>query len=137
MDASRGNRNINTLLSALISLKNRRYNRHETVACDDFICDFGLENRLLCLIFLVMLLYIVERTGNKEPDIRIMQQPYKRQYRELSDETKEKISAANRNRPKSEMHRQHISQAMKDYWAKVPHRPVSGDVTTYQGEENG
>ena len=137
MDASRGNRNINTLLSALISLKNRRYNRHETVACDDFICDFGLENRLLCLTFLVMLLYIVERTGNKEPDIRIMQQPYKRQYRELSDETKEKISAANRNRPKSEMHRQHISQAMKDYWAKVPHRPVSGDVTTYQGEENG
>ena len=60
-------------------------------------------------------------------------QLYKRQYRELSDETKEKISAANRNRPKSEMHRQHISQAMKDYWAKVPHRPSSGDVTTYQG----
>ena len=89
------------------------------------------------LDFLVMLLYIVERTGNKEPDVRIMQQPYKRQYRELSDETKEKISAANRNRPKSEMHRQHISQAMKDYWAKVPHRPSSGDVTTYQGEENG
>jgi hypothetical protein len=64
-------------------------------------------------------------------------QPYKRQYRELDDETKQKISAANRNRPKSEMHRQHISQSMKDYWAKVPHRPSSGDVTTYQGEENG
>ena len=64
-------------------------------------------------------------------------QPYKRQYRELSDETKEKISAANRNRPKSETHRQHISQSMKKYWEQIPHRPVSGGVTTYQGEENG
>lgn len=114
------------LLSALISLKNRRYNRHKTVACDDFVCDLRLENRLLCLTFLLMLLYIVERTGNKEPDVRIMQQPYKRQFRELSDETKEKISAANRNRPKSEMHRQHISQSMKKYWEQIPHRPVSG-----------
>ena len=112
--------------SALISLKNRRYNRHKTVACDDFVCDLRLENRLLCLTFLLMLLYIVERTGNKEPDVRIMQQPYKRQFRELSDETKEKISAANRNRPKSEMHRQHISQSMKKYWEQIPHRPVSG-----------
>ena len=64
-------------------------------------------------------------------------QKVKRQYRELDDETKAKISASNRNRPKSESHRLRISQAMKDYWAKVPHRPVSGDVTTYQGEENG
>lgn len=63
-------------------------------------------------------------------------QTYKRQYRELSDETKEKIAAANRNRPKSQIHRQHISQAMKDYWANVPHRPGSGS-TTYQGAENG
>ena len=62
---------------------------------------------------------------------------YRRQYRELSDVTKEKIAQATRNRPKSEAHRQHISQAMKDYWATVPHRPSSGDVTTYQGEENG
>lgn len=53
-------------------------------------------------------------------------QPYKRQYRELSDETREKIAAANRNRPKSEIHRQHISQAMKDYWKQVPFRPSSG-----------
>jgi hypothetical protein len=53
-------------------------------------------------------------------------QPYKRQYRELSDETKEKISAANRNRPKSDIHKQHISQSMKKYWEQIPHRPVSG-----------
>lgn len=51
---------------------------------------------------------------------------YKRQYRELDDTTKEKISQANRNRPKSEIHRQRISQAMKDYWKTIPHRPASG-----------
>ena len=62
---------------------------------------------------------------------------YRRQYRELSDETKEKIAQANRNRPKSDLHKQHISQAMKDYWATVPHRPAGSGVTTYQGEENG
>ena len=62
-----------------------------------------------------------------------MQIKYKRQYRELNDETKEKIAAANRNRPKSDLHRQHISQAMKDYWAGVPNRPASGNTTTYQG----
>lgn len=53
-------------------------------------------------------------------------QTYKRQYRELSDETKEKIAVANRNRPKSELHKAHISKAMKDYWKSVPNRPVSG-----------
>ena len=60
-------------------------------------------------------------------------QTYKRQYRELSDETKEKISQANRNRPKSEAHREHISQSMKKYWEQIPHRPDSGYTTTYQG----
>ena len=87
---------------------------------------------VLYLTFLVILLYINERTGIKEPDVRIMQ-PYKRQYRELDDETKQKISAANRNRPKSDIHKQHISQSMKKYWEQIPHRPSSGDVTTYQG----
>ena len=62
---------------------------------------------------------------------------YRRQYRELSGETKAKIAQANRSRPKSEAHRQHISQAMKDYWSQVPRRPAGSGVTTYQGEENG
>ena len=48
---------------------------------------------------------------------------YKRQYRELSDETKQKISNSSRNRPKSDQHKQHISQGMKDYWRNVPNRP--------------
>ena len=48
---------------------------------------------------------------------------YKRQYRELSDETKQKISNSSRNRPKSDQHKQHISQGMKNYWQNVPNRP--------------
>jgi len=53
---------------------------------------------------------------------------YKRQYRELDDETKKKISASSRNKPKSEAHKQHISQAMEKYWLSVPHRPTSGET---------
>jgi hypothetical protein len=48
---------------------------------------------------------------------------YKRQWRELSDEHREKISKATKNKAKSTAHKQHISQAMKDYWKDVPHRP--------------
>ncbi len=52
-----------------------------------------------------------------------MMNNYKRQYRELDDETKEKIAASQRGRTKSESHRQHISQSMTKYWETVPHRP--------------
>ena len=48
---------------------------------------------------------------------------YKRQYRQLDDETMQKISNSSRNRPKSDQHKQHISQGMKDYWQNVPNRP--------------
>ena len=51
---------------------------------------------------------------------------YKRQYRELDDATKKRISAAASGQHKSEQHKQRISQAMKDYWSQVPHRPESG-----------
>lgn len=50
---------------------------------------------------------------------------YKRQYRELDDETKQKISNSSRNRPKSEQHKEHISQGMQNYWKTVPHRPLN------------
>jgi len=53
---------------------------------------------------------------------------YKREYRELDDETKMKIAASQRGRKKSEAHRQHISQAMTEYWQTVPHRPTSGET---------
>ena len=51
----------------------------------------------------------------------------KRQFRELSDVTKQKISDATKGRPKSQSHRQHISQAMTDYWKNIPHRPKPSD----------
>jgi len=56
---------------------------------------------------------------------------YKRQWRELSDEHRTKISNATINKPKSATHRQHIRQGMINYWRTVPHRPdaESGHTT--------
>lgn len=55
---------------------------------------------------------------------------YKRQYREIDNKTKQKISVSSRNKPKSETHKQHISQGMLDYWQTVPHRPDDDGTTT-------
>ena len=52
---------------------------------------------------------------------------YKRQYRQIDDETKMKISLTSRNKPKSELHKQHISQGMEEYWRTVPNRPDDND----------
>ena len=56
---------------------------------------------------------------------------YKRKWRELSDEHKEKLSKAATNKPKSATHRQHIRQGMINYWRTVPHKPdsTSGHTT--------
>lgn len=62
---------------------------------------------------------------------------YKRKWRELSDEHREKISQANTGHPKSAVHRQHISQAMKEYWRDVPHRPHDLSMDEYLGKPNG
>lgn len=53
---------------------------------------------------------------------------YKRQYRQLSDDTKRLLSLKNRGRKKSETHKQHISQSMIDYWKSVPNKPTSGET---------
>ena len=50
---------------------------------------------------------------------------YKRQYRDLPDETKQKISASTKGRAKSYDHKLHISQGMKKYWSSVPSKPQS------------
>ena len=52
---------------------------------------------------------------------------YKRQYRDLPDEVKQKISASTRGRAKSYDHKQHISRGMKKYWSSVPNKPQSHD----------
>lgn len=62
---------------------------------------------------------------------------YKRQYRYLPDEVKQKISDSMRGRAKSYDHKQHISLGMKRYWDTVPTRASSSDTsnTDYQGED--
>lgn len=47
----------------------------------------------------------------------------KRKCRALSEETKAKISRSNKGKPKSALHRIHISQAMVKYWRTVPYKP--------------
>ena len=61
-----------------------------------------------------------------------MEQKYKRQYRQLSDETKEKISNSTRGRAKSSQHKQKISQGMIKYWETIPNKPQtsSGGTST-------
>lgn len=53
----------------------------------------------------------------------------KRIYRELSDETKAKISNSSKGKPKSTSHKIHISQAMCDYWKTIPHKPKEEHTT--------
>jgi len=53
----------------------------------------------------------------------------KRQYRQLNDETKAKISSSCKGKPKSASHRIHISQAMYDYWKTIPHKPKNEPTT--------
>ncbi|MCF2594544.1 hypothetical protein I6E11_12240 [Bacteroides caecigallinarum] len=47
-----------------------------------------------------------------------------RQYRELSDMTKKKISQAMKGKSKSITHREAISNSLKDYWKTVPNKPA-------------
>lgn len=59
------------------------------------------------------------------------QQPYKRQYRELSDETKEKIRQSMLQQPqRSQEWCDKISQSLKDYWQNVPHKPEDNSEDT-------
>ena len=62
---------------------------------------------------------------------------YKRQFRELSDKTKDKISQSTKGKRKSFSHRQHLSQASTDYWKSVPSRGEHLTMQEYlHGEEN-
>ncbi len=50
---------------------------------------------------------------------------YKRHYRDLPDEVKQKISDSTKGKPKSYDHKQHIRQGMLKYWSSVPNRDRS------------
>ena len=58
----------------------------------------------------------------KHPLIKNMSE-YKRQWRELEDSTKEKISKALRGKSKSSFHKENIRRSMLDYWRTVEHKP--------------
>ena len=54
-----------------------------------------------------------------------MEKEYKRQYREQTPETKQKISAALKGRQKSSTHKENISQGLKTYWKDVPSKETT------------
>ena len=60
-----------------------------------------------------------------------MMKQYKRQYRQLSDETKNKISTSTRHKPKSEIHKKRIQQSMLSYWRSVKDRPEDLSMDDY------
>lgn len=51
-----------------------------------------------------------------------MDNVYKRQFREMPQETKDKISAKMRGRKLSQETKNRISQGQKKAWAKIPHQ---------------
>lgn len=65
----------------------------------------------------------------------------KRQFRELSDETKAKISQAMKGKVKTFTHKENISNGLKNYWTTVPNKPTNEKVgnksylTTCQGDK--
>ena len=51
----------------------------------------------------------------------------KRQFRDMEDDVKQKISQRLKNRGKSSEHAQKISDSMKRYWKTVPPKPKPSD----------
>lgn len=47
-----------------------------------------------------------------------------REFRELSDLTKQRISQSLTGRPLSDIHKANISKSMKDYWQTIPNKPT-------------
>lgn len=60
----------------------------------------------------------------------------KRQYRELSDETKQKISASSKGKSKSFAHREHLSQSLKNYWRTIPNKPQQTTMDDLIGKKS-
>ena len=56
----------------------------------------------------------------------------RRQFRDLRDDTKMRISQSLRGRSFSETHKQAISDAMKAYWAAIPYRPTENNKSNNQ-----
>lgn len=59
---------------------------------------------------------------------------YKRQWRELEDSTKEKISKALKGKSKSSFHKENIRRSMLDYWRTVEHKPTQDEDNSESDE---
>lgn len=55
-----------------------------------------------------------------------------RQYRELDDATKLRISQKLKGRTMSDTHKQAISDSMKVYWNGIPNKPKQNNTSTNQ-----
>ncbi len=51
-----------------------------------------------------------------------------RKFRELSDETKAKISQSMKGKTKSFTHKERISTSLKNYWKTIPNKPINDDA---------
>ena len=56
----------------------------------------------------------------------------KREYRNLRDDTKMRISQRLTGRSLSDTHKQAISDALKEYWATIPYRPTENNESNNQ-----
>ena len=59
----------------------------------------------------------------------------RRQFRDLRDDTKMRISQSLRGRSFSETHKQAISDAMKAYWSTIPYREEENNESSNQSDE--
>ena len=59
----------------------------------------------------------------------------RRQFRDLRDDTKMRISQSLRGRSFSDSHKQAISNAMKAYWSTIPYRDEENNESNYQNNE--
>ena len=51
----------------------------------------------------------------------------KRQFRQMDDATKQRISQRLKGRSMSDSHKQAISDGMKAYWAGIPNKPTENN----------
>ena len=58
-----------------------------------------------------------------------------RQFRNLRDDTKMRISQRLKGRSLSDTHKQAISDSMKAYWATIPYRPTENNESNNQDDE--
>lgn len=62
-----------------------------------------------------------------------MEKQYKRQWRDFPEDAKRKVSDALKNRPKTDAHKQAISNSMRDYWKGVESKPEQTSMDDFLG----